>query len=284
MKNNSFFGSFLFVLVGVILMSLESSIIRSTNTDSLNFAGIFGLAFAASNFLIMLCGGFSGIMHTFILGGRILILAGLVMGLSNLSFFIAVKYSGIALPVLVLSATPVVCAVISKLWLNKKTSTSIFVAAFFVSVGLIFIVGGDIDKISWIGLLASLSCLGFYSMLFVIWTGFSHVSATATAVIGGSLLAFFGIIVSGLNLMSGQNLIFTLFMGFVLTPISRILIRQGSIGLSSAFVGLLVILESVFAPFFAWLFLDEIPSSNTIVGGLIILFSVCANTLWLARR
>ncbi|BCX80187.1 hypothetical protein [Campylobacter sp. 19-13652] len=430
------------VLAGVVLMSFEGVIIRLSGGDSFGFAVVFGLAFGLAN-LAILAVSRAGIRRSFGLSGMAGWLAGLAMGLSNLSFFTAVKLSGIALPTLVLAATPVSCAVISWLWLGKKTSLSVFVAAFFVAVGLAVIVGGGLGEVGVMGLVASLACLLFYSLLFVVWASFERVSSATTAVIGSGVLVVLGTIglwyesedlglkviagraslgemgekfskngwvfpLDGLSVggyfiaskgvealfaqmpdnlsvyvlssassdntgehsrldklnkckmgiksdfitfgylkpwhsfdlanlcglvaqanlplarlnsvvispsfsvlehasdkdskewylwldglknitktqhafgISGLGLI--IFMGLVLTPISRLLLRRGASGLAPAFVGLLLILESVFAPLFGWAILGEVPTFAIFIGGAIILSAVAINTLWLAKN
>lgn len=269
------------LILGVVLMSLEGVIIKTAGKDSLEFAAVFGPCFAIANALILFKSGLKAGLASFKAGGRHLWLAGVAMGLSNLSFFTAVKHSGIALAVLVLGATPVMCAVISRIWLGLKSDISVYIASIFVGFGLGVIVYGDIS-LNPIGLLASLSCLFFYSLLFVVWSSFASVSAGASAVIGGAILALAGAFLAGFD-MDGFSLGLAVFMGLVLTPVARLLLRAGSLGLNPAFVGLLLILESIIAPIFGWLILAQKPSLATIIGGGIILISVACNTLYVAK-
>lgn len=269
------------LLLGVVLMSFEGVIIKISGKDSLSFGAVFGLCFMLANLALLLRGGWAQALNNMRAGGRALWLAGLAMGLSNLSFFTAVKHSGIALPVLVLAATPVLCALMSKAFLGISTPKSVFVAAGVVGLGLIFIVKDELS-LGWDGLLASLFCLLCYSTLFVVWASKDGVSAEATAVLGGAVLALLGGLSAGFSLSQGE-LAATMFMGLVLTPLARLFMRAGALGLAPALVGLVVILESVFAPLFAWLILGELPSSGTFVGGAIILLAVFANSFYLAK-
>lgn len=270
------------LLLGVVLMSAESPIIRVSSRDSYEFAAVFGLCFMAANLILCARFGWRGFVRHFCASPKALAIAGVMSGVSNLCFFAAVKHSGVSLPVLVLAATPVTCALMSRVWLGERASVSVLVASVFVFLG-IFIITGDVSgEASMAGIVYSVLCLICYSTLFVVWSSYEGVSAQATAVIGGSVVAGAGWLVAGFGL-SGVSFWLAVFMGLVLTPAARILIRAGSLGQSAAFVGLVVILESVFAPLFAWIFLGEVPSARTLLGGAVILLAVVASTIFRSR-
>lgn len=68
------------------------------------------------------------------------------------------------------------------------------------------------------------------------------------------------------------------FMGFILTPISRLLIGIGTKVLPSIDVTLLTIIETVLAPVWVWLFLAEAMMPTTLVGGAIIILTLVVYT------
>jgi len=49
--------------------------------------------------------------------------------------------------------------------------------------------------------------------------------------------------------------------------------------LPAAEVGLLMLLEAVFGPLWAWAILDQTPGSQTLLGGLVILGALAANAV-----
>mgnify|MGYP000560208664 CR=1 FL=1 len=73
-------------------------------------------------------------------------------------------------------------------------------------------------------------------------------------------------------------------MGLLITPISRVLIGNGTKFINASEVSLLMIIEAIMAPIWVWIFLKEIPSFNTFVGGSIILITLIFNSLYNLRK
>ena len=69
-----------------------------------------------------------------------------------------------------------------------------------------------------------------------------------------------------------------LWMGFLLgvpqLAVSFICITIGSRTVDSATVGLLMLMETLCAPLWVWLFLNEIPPLSVFLGGVIIIFAI----------
>tara|TARA_B100001121_G_C18191673_1_gene390477 strand:+ start:143 stop:505 length:363 start_codon:yes stop_codon:yes gene_type:complete len=69
-----------------------------------------------------------------------------------------------------------------------------------------------------------------------------------------------------------------IFMGFLLgvpqLSFGFICITIGSRSITSATVGLLMLIETLCGPLWVWLFLNEIPPSSVILGGVIIIFAI----------
>ena len=72
-------------------------------------------------------------------------------------------------------------------------------------------------------------------------------------------------------------------VGFILC--SSVLLALGPRYITSAEVGLLVLLESVLAPLLAWAFVGENPGGYALVGGAIVIGTLCvSNLVALSRR
>ena len=69
-----------------------------------------------------------------------------------------------------------------------------------------------------------------------------------------------------------------IFMGFLLgvpqLGFGFICITIGSKTTRSVTIGLLMLTETIFAPLWVWLFLNEIPPLSVFIGGLIIIFAI----------
>ena len=93
---------------------------------------------------------------------------------------------------------------------------------------------------------------------------------------------FYSGIFSGIyGLFLSSNLIFSMndiIMGFLLgvpqLAFGFICVTIGTKTTQAVTVGLLMLLETIFAPIWVWIFLNEIPPSSVLIGGLIIISAV----------
>ena len=80
------------------------------------------------------------------------------------------------------------------------------------------------------------------------------------------------------------NLLIVMSMGLVISSISRVLIGNGAKYISASEVSLLMLIETIMAPIWVWIFLNEIPSSNTYIGGSIIILTLIVNSLYTLKK
>jgi len=80
-----------------------------------------------------------------------------------------------------------------------------------------------------------------------------------------------------------QTLYILLLAGLLTTPIARVLMGIGTKSLPASEVSLLMIIETIMAPIWVWLFLDEIPVTTTLIGGFLILVTLILNSLYLLK-
>ncbi len=73
-------------------------------------------------------------------------------------------------------------------------------------------------------------------------------------------------------------------MGLLITPISRVLLGNGTKFINASEISLLMIIETIMAIVWVWIFLKEVPSFNTFIGGGIILITLIVNSVYNLRK
>jgi drug/metabolite transporter (DMT)-like permease len=263
---------------GVILMSAESPLIKYSGLSAQTIGFFFGLCIAISTNIMLLTQGKNFFISDYKRDFKGVVLAGFFMGLSNFFFIMAVYYTGIAKTVLILASSPVVSALIAYLFLKQHTPKRIFIATFFVFIGLYIILSDNLNGNSLIGNLYAFACVLTFSALFVTLSSHKDASRLGYVSFGGLFVVLFSIVHVNFN-VDLEALVPIIFMGLIITPLSRLFIGLGTRYLIPAEVGLLVIGESILAPIWGWLWLDEIISTSVLIGGGIILVSLILNTL-----
>ncbi|MDD3324940.1 MAG: DMT family transporter [Sulfurospirillaceae bacterium] len=266
--------------VGVFLMSFESLLIKMANVSAFNVAFYFGLFMFASATVLFFLRDKKNVLTHYKKHFKIIISSGFLMGLSNLFFILAIKNTTVANTVFILSCAPLFGALIGFIFLGQKTPKRVFIATFFVLAGLFIIVGNDLDSARFLGNFYALLCVISFSSLFVVLGNYKETSRVACVGVGGLSVALLAFICSPIDILDGYALGILLLMGGLISPISRILIGEGTKILLPAEIGLLTILETILAPIWVWIFLQEVPTAYTVVGGGVILLTLTINALY----
>ncbi|WP_294967152.1 EamA family transporter [Sulfurimonas sp.] len=134
------------------------------------------------------------------------------------------------------------------------------------------------------GNIYALICVNLFALTFVILSQYNNAhrfSITAIAGLSGMLISYF--FINDFTLEINTLLIF-LLTGLFVSPTSRILILIRTKTLPASEISILMIIETVMAPIWVWLVLDEIPYDSTFLGGSIILMTLFLNSLYTLKR
>jgi drug/metabolite transporter (DMT)-like permease len=74
-----------------------------------------------------------------------------------------------------------------------------------------------------------------------------------------------------------------LLLGSVVVPLSGLCVAKSSQYLPAAQVGLILLLELLFGPFWIYLVFNETPATENMIGGTLVLVTLFAHTLWESR-
>lgn len=273
----SYTNAFLWTVLGVVLMSFESLLIKLTSISAQSVTFYFGLLMFTSTNVVLL---FQKKLHFFALYKKDLkpiLLGGFFMGTSNLFFVLAIKNTTVASAVFILSCAPLISALISFVLFKTKTPIRIFIATFFVFCGLLFILFDDLDGGRWQGNLYAFLCVISFSSLFIVLEQYKEANRLACIGAGGLIASLLALATSSIAIPDIYSFGIIFFMGAFLTPLSRVFIGIGTKLLSSADVTLLMIIETVLAPIWVWIFLSEMPNNSTFYGGAIIVVTLLIN-------
>ena len=214
--------------------------------------------------------------HTF----KFALLAASLMATSNLFFISAVKNTLAANVVLILAASPLFAAFFSYVFYKIKPTKNIFVSSFFIFIGLIIIFNDQIGLGNMKGNIYALICAMLFSLLFVVLSKHVSVNRVFLIALAGIVLAIESFILSSNIKINLHDFLIIATMGFLITPVSRIMIGNGTKFLNASEVSLLMIIETVMAPIWVWFFIKEVPSSNTLIGGVLIIITLILNSIY----
>tara|TARA_B110000037_G_scaffold148691_1_gene167949 strand:- start:101 stop:739 length:639 start_codon:yes stop_codon:yes gene_type:complete len=103
---------------------------------------------------------------------------------------------------------------------------------------------------------------------------FPNCDLTLSGIIGSLLVMIYALFASEYIMISKHDLLLSIVAGIFQTGLPFILLIIASKYISSSIIGLVMLLEALMGPTWAFIFINDIPSINVFIGGSFILFGV----------
>ena len=277
---------------GVVLVLISAAVFSSVGlfvkgVDADSWTILFWRGLSASTFTLIYISWRGTLYREFMLMGKPGISAAIIGALATAAFIPSFKYTSIANVSLIYAAVPFAAATIAWIWMREKPALPVLLASLVAFAGVLIIVGGSLDSINLRGdLLALWMTVGMAGFL-CIYRRYPQTPAAGPAVLSSLLLVpmvFVPMVLpSGDPLAIPLNEIF-LSCGFGLVfAVASVTMAEGARRLPAAETALISALETPLAPLWAFMVFSELPTSFTLVGGVIILFAVFGSQLYAAR-
>ena len=270
--------------LGVFIMSLESLFIKFTTISPFLFSFYIGIFMFISMISTFVFKEKAVLKKAFNSSMLILIVCAILMGTSNIFFITAIKTTTVANVVIIFGTAALFSALFAYIFFKEKITINIIIASFFMFVGLFIIFNDELEIGSLTGNIYALLCTSLFAMSFVLLSRYKQMDRVLLTAMSGlvlSIIAFFFCEDLAIDL---KTLAVVMTMGLLISPISRVLLGTGAKYISASEVSLLMIIETIMAPVWVWIFLDEVPSSYTFIGGSIIVATLVANSLYTLKK
>ena len=208
------------------------------------------------------------------------LIGGIGLGTAMITFIWSITHTTAAVTLLCLAAMPFMAALLGFLFLKEEISVNVWASIFIATIGIAIIAIESTGKNSIMGLVFGLlSALGF--SIFTVSLRWKRETPKFTTVAFAGLFcclfSFIFIIYKELPILSSSKneTLFALHGSIVC--LGLILYSMGSKIIQAAELTLLSLTEVVGGIFWVWipiLGINEIPSTNTVVGGFLILMSI----------
>jgi DME family drug/metabolite transporter len=208
------------------------------------------------------------------------LIGGCGLGVAMITFIYSITNTSAAVTLLCLAAMPFFTALLGFLFLKEKISINVWIAISIATIGIIIIALGNTEKNSLIGLIFGMTSSIGFSVFSVTLRWRKETPKFTTVAIAGLFCVFVATI---FILLSGSSFFSTSYNGTLfslhgtIVCMGLILYSIGSKAIPAAELTLLSLTEVIGGIFWVWLPLfgvNEIPSTNTIVGGFFLFMSI----------
>ncbi len=208
------------------------------------------------------------------------VIGGSGLGIAMITFIYSITNTSAAVTLLCLAAMPFFTALLAFLFLREKISLNVWISIIIATVGIIIMALGNTAEKSLIGFVFGLtSSIGFSVFSVTLRWRKETPKFTTVAFAGFFCLVFATIMILSNNLVffssSYNGALFSLHG--TLVCFGLILYSIGSKAIPAAELTLLSLTEVVGGIFWVWLPLfgiNEVPSTNTIIGGFFLFVSI----------
>ncbi len=208
------------------------------------------------------------------------LIGGVGLGIAMITFIYSITNTTAAITLLCLAVMPFFTALLGFLFLRERISLNVWIAIILATIGIVIIALGNTEKSSLIGFVFGItSSIGF--SIFSVTLRWRKETPKFTTVAISGLFCF---IVSSLFILSKDLTFFSssyngsLFsLHGTLVCFGLILYSIGSKAIPAAELTLLSLTEVIGGIFWVWLPIlgvNEIPSTNTIIGGFFLFISI----------
>ena len=202
------------------------------------------------------------------------IIAGLFLSLSFVAYIVAMSKTTVANVVFIISTQTIFLAIFGLLFLKEKISLKGFISIILAFLGMTIMVGDSINQGTLIGNIVAFAIPINFTILVMIIRKYPYLDMVPAIFFSGIFSGVYGLILSNSFVFSTNDILMGFLLGVPQLAFGFICVTIGTKTTQAVTVGLLMLLETIFAPIWVWIFLNEIPPSSVFLGGLTIIIAV----------
>jgi drug/metabolite transporter (DMT)-like permease len=230
----------------------------------------FALLFTKKNvFSAMIAAGWPGVF------------SGAMWAVMFTAFVIALSLTSTANALVVMSVSPLLTALLARLFLSDPLPLRSWIAALAAAAGIAFMFGSSVAAPRHAAgmLIALLIPLASAANVVTLRSAAARLDLVPAVMLGGAISCLLALPLALPISASGRDVALLAFLGIFQLGLPCVLLVIASRSLLAPEIALLGLLEVVLGPLWAWLGAGEIPARATLLGGAIVLCALLGNEL-----
>ena len=273
----------LLAFIGVMLLTPDSLLIRLITVDTWSLLFYRSLIPGLFLLLCLIIYTRKNFFKFFFNAGKYGLLNSVFITASNIFFILALQNTNVANALVMVSLVPLIAAIISFIFLKEKLDIITNTAIFLCLIAVIFIFYDSIGSGRILGdIFGILTAIAVAGSLVIIRSAPTKnfipsyvMGKLCTALFASLLVSSF--VIGSLDLSYIFLMIFTVGFSFIFITFAPRFI-------SASEVGLFFLLETALGPIWVWWFISEVPSFNTIVGAIFIVFIIFLHSIYMLKK
>ncbi len=216
--------------------------------------------------------------------GRPGLLGGVLLAMAGVAFLQALTHTTVANALFTLSAIPFITAALARVLLKERLRRATLVTMLVAAAGIFVMVAEGVGIGSGYGNAMALFTAFCFSGFAIIVRQYRGIDMKPTLLVSGAIIALAAFAARFDDLgISLNDLLLCFLWGGVLSGFANAIFVVASRHLVAAEVTLFMLLEFALGPVWVWLFVNEVPTLWTLVGGILVIASVTRRAILVLR-
>ena len=199
---------------------------------------------------------------------------GFILSFGFCGYVFAMYNTTVANANFIIQTQTIFLAIFGYFFLKEKISAITLTSIILAISGIFLMVGNSLSPGQMTGNIVAFILPISFAVLIIVIRKYPSVDMVPAQFIAGVFALIIGFLMSGKILISAHDIFLGFLAGFIQLGFGFILITIGAQRTPSAMVGVIMLIEAVLGPLWAWLFINEQPPFIVIIGGSIVIFAV----------
>ena len=208
---------------------------------------------------------------------------GVVYGISQIFFAVSVFNTSTANLVFILAFNPLLAAILSWWMIGERPRTATWIAIAVTMIGVGIIVGGGLEAGTWFGDFCALGA-AFTLALALTLSRKSQADMSLAPGFGGLISGLFALPIVIFQFKSPESWLWIVGNAALLVPIAAICLAAAPRFIPAPQAAIFYLLETVLAPIWVWIAFGEAATTETLVGGALVLAAIGGHSIWQLRN
>lgn len=164
--------------------------------------------------------------------------------------------------------------IFSIIFLKEKININTLISIIIALIGIIIIFYNSVKVGDFKGNLIAFSLPLCFAAVVILVKKFPNADLTISGLLASIFVMIFALFNTDTIAISNHDILLALFAGTLQTALPFMFLIIASKYISSTLIGLVMLMEAILGPTWAYLFINDIPSINVFVGGIFILLGV----------
>ena len=257
------FSAFIFSTMGIFVKAIDVA-----SWDIIFYRGVFAIIFTTT-FIAWR----KKLVTEFIQMGWFGVIIAALFASGTAAFIPAFKLTSVANVVLIYSAVPIIAGVLAWAIIGETLNRIQIGAIFFSVIGVAIIFKGSVTNADLLGSAFAMWMITALAIGLVLYRVFPKTPSMGPAVLSSLFVIIPAFYFGDIDAVGLMDILYLAIFGLVFA-VASITLMEGARKIPAAQTALLSVLETPLSPILAFIVLAEIPTTATIIGGLLIFTAV----------